>query len=154
MGQPVQDVTTRRNSIFNRLQCLLRNTPPRASALPGLAALCIGAGQSDGVRRGESTSLDHASCPMPPMLLLKMNRNGWEHSQVSSGTSLSLWLPHRYCDKGCPGGSHSGQERVWSVNGTVEPCTQRLHHLPFHPLPNPLPHSVTKQPPSYPRPKL
>lgn len=32
MGQPVQDVTTRRNSNFNRLQRLLRNTQLQASA--------------------------------------------------------------------------------------------------------------------------
>ena len=48
MGKPVQDVTTRWNSDFNRLQCLLRNIQLQDSAPPGLDALHINLGHKAG----------------------------------------------------------------------------------------------------------
>lgn len=48
MGKPVQDVTTRWNSDFNRLQCLLRNIQLQDSAPPGLDALHINPGHKAG----------------------------------------------------------------------------------------------------------
>lgn len=121
MGQPVQDVTTRRNSAFNKLQCLLRNTHAKLLHLqcrkpsPWMRVRVSWSGLALKSRAWMSTSSAHPSFPSS---VLKMSTNGRKCDWAKQGSSFLCVSLTGSVIRSCPG-SHLGQERIWSMNIVV-----------------------------------